>query len=805
MKISVRILNNFKYIFISVCLFAMLFCNCTGEYTGVSELYTIEKMFYKAERAQQNILINPDIATKSDYAAAEEAYRDIIIEFGYKANRPKEVRNYVRQSWMAIGKLCRLQQEHAKAIEVYQEIIKKASGDKELCAIAQFAIANSQERMGMIDDAIASYQKLVDEYSPVLADTLLPNIDILQTPNYIARIYRQQNKNILAEEQYEKSRRYLQRIIQKYPQSMVSLAAQDEIANSYLEQEKWQKGVQVLDETIRRYQSGFNVFNLMLKLGSLYEHELGQRQKALYMYQRILNTYPDHEDIPLVYLAKGGLYVSQQKYENARSEFQLILDNYANNADACIQAQLAIGKTYEMENNWNKALNEYQWVVEAFPRHPKALDVPLYIANYYKLKNERNLADAAYETAIKHYKSIVTKYPNTMLSVMALDYLSSSYVRIERWQQAVDALESMLEMKLSHPKRINSSLALAGIYEEKLNNAAKALQIYGGLLEEYPNIPLAHSIEQKTYALKSKVNSYQQYNNPPQQPELLSVREASHSSIELTWRRNSDTDFSHYRIYRAGDSFVDSTDKLVTRISSQEQTNYVDDSVIKDKKYYYRIYAFDNGGLSSASDILTTSGQQISQISAVQLNGYAKGWSTAQLSWSRSAAPDFDCYKIYRSENPDVSLSSRLVKSIYNRETVQFADNGLSENQTYYYRLFVYNRNGDYKAGNTVTITTGQNTPPKQLYLETPIIESSGAVKLRWNQCNDSDFSMYRIYRAEQPKFAADRAPIWMSSSNTANFYTDSDVRPGKTYYYKIVVVDRGGLSTESNEVSINL
>ncbi len=805
MKTLIRKPISLKYCAICFILLSILFYRCTNEHTQISELYTIEKMFYTAEKAQQNILINPDIATKEHYSLAEHAYREIIKEFSTKESRSKEIRNYIRQSWMAIGKLYRLQQEYNRAIEIYQEIIKKSSEDEELCALAQFAIANSYERSGHLNEAIASYKLLIDKYPPVLSDTLLPNINILQTPNYISWLYRQQNKNILADEQQEKSRRYLRDVIQKWPQSMIALTAEAELANSFSEQGYWEESAQILDNAIRQYQARFEVFNLMLKLGSIYEHQLSNPQKALYIYQRILNTYPDHANIAKVYLAKGGLYVSQRKFDDARSEFKRILDNYPNIQDACIQAQLAIGKTYEMENNWNKALNEYQWVLEAFPRHPKALDVPLYIANYYRINNEKNLADAAYTSAIKHYKGVVSKYPDTMLATMAMDHLSTCYVRLDKWQQAAEALESMLKMKLSHPKRINSTLALAGMYEEKLNSAAKALEKYSALLNDYPNIPLVQSVQQKTNELKLNMSNYQQYNTPPQKSELYSINESSLSSVEIKWRPSSDNDFSYYRLYRAEDSNVDSTDKLVQQIYSRDQSSYVDDSIIKGKKYYYRLYTYDNGGLSSASNVITTEKQSFSQISEVQLNGNSSNWSAAHLSWTRSDAPDFDSYKIYRSENSDVSQSSHLVKSIYDSEIVQFLDNDLEEEKTYTYKIFVYNRSGANKPSNSITITTGKNIPPTRIQLARPIVESSGHVKLHWNQCNDPDFSMYRIYRGEKPNVAPDQAPLWMSSSNTTNDYTDSNIRPGKTYYYKIVVIDKGGLSSESNEVSITL
>ena len=45
--------------------------SCGGDNSQISEIYQAEKMFYEAGKIQQNIQINPDIASPEEYQRAE--------------------------------------------------------------------------------------------------------------------------------------------------------------------------------------------------------------------------------------------------------------------------------------------------------------------------------------------------------------------------------------------------------------------------------------------------------------------------------------------------------------------------------------------------------------------------------------------------------------------------------------------------------------------------------------------------------------------------------------------------------------
>jgi fibronectin type 3 domain-containing protein len=76
-------------------------------------------------------------------------------------------------------------------------------------------------------------------------------------------------------------------------------------------------------------------------------------------------------------------------------------------------------------------------------------------------------------------------------------------------------------------------------------------------------------------------------------------------NVELTWSANTESDFSHYKIYRSDsspsfqaneNSFVDSTNALY----------YLDENVVAGNTYHYKIVAFDLGGFDSDPTIVVS-------------------------------------------------------------------------------------------------------------------------------------------------------------------------------------------------------
>ncbi len=92
-------------------------------------------------------------------------------------------------------------------------------------------------------------------------------------------------------------------------------------------------------------------------------------------------------------------------------------------------------------------------------------------------------------------------------------------------------------------------------------------------------------------------------NIPPAAVVLDTLTAVGTDRVTLTWSQNGNTDFSSYRIYQAISPGVDSTKTLVATLSDK-YTTYLDVSGLNlaTNIYYFRVYVYDEAGLFSRSN-----------------------------------------------------------------------------------------------------------------------------------------------------------------------------------------------------------
>lgn len=193
---------------------------------------------------------------------------------------------------------------------------------------------------------------------------------------------------------------------------------------------------------------------------------------------------------------------------------------------------------------------------------------------------------------------------------------------------------------------------------------------------------------------------------PPTSVRLLapSPIESAPNTLEISWSMNSDPDFSAYRLYRSRSEGVDLASNLIAHIPSQATTTYRDTTLQPGTTYYYRIYVFDQSGLSTPSNEaegITAQNQPplpvvLSQPSPVDS-------VTLRLSWSRNTEADFASYRLYRSVSSPVDTAFAPIAIIGgNRNQTQYDDRGVVRGVTYFYRVFVFDRFGLAAGSNEV-------------------------------------------------------------------------------------------------------
>jgi fibronectin type 3 domain-containing protein len=296
---------------------------------------------------------------------------------------------------------------------------------------------------------------------------------------------------------------------------------------------------------------------------------------------------------------------------------------------------------------------------------------------------------------------------------------------------------------------------------------------------------------------------------PDRLPNAVTLQQPTsigETTVLLEWTRNDDRDFDRYELRRAEQPGVTESATLVVSISDADQRSHLDTGRRENTTYYYRLFTVDRGGnrVGSHEVQVTTANADPAAVTLAPLTEVAGSTPAVRLAWSQSGAHDFERYQIFRDTAPSVSETSTLVRAIFEPGVTSFTDMGLTDNQRYYYRVFVEDDAEGVTGSNEQSIVTA-NRPPTPVTLRVSDT-SPTSITLSWTENENHDFAQYRLLQG----FDATNFPIVAGEFGVREQTSHTVFIPGgstQTFFFKLVVFDQDidsaqRLSSESNIVS---
>ncbi len=256
----------------------------------------------------------------------------------------------------------------------------------------------------------------------------------------------------------------------------------------------------------------------------------------------------------------------------------------------------------------------------------------------------------------------------------------------------------------------------------------------------------------------------------PSAPTQLSVNGATTSSLQLSWTDTSSNE-SGFRVYRS----TDGTNFTLIGSAAAGSTTYTDTGLSSSTTYTYKVSAWNSGGETASSTSTGTTQAIVVAPNAPANITFANITTTGlTLNWTDAASNETG-YRVYRSTD---GVNFTKVADLAANST-SFADSGLSNNTTYYYKVTDWNSAGETAAA-TISQKTALAAPsmPGQLTISNPTISS---LQLSWTDTSNNE-SGFKVYRS------TDGTNFTLVSSLAANTttFTDTGLSSNTQYTYKI-------------------
>lgn len=185
------------------------------------------------------------------------------------------------------------------------------------------------------------------------------------------------------------------------------------------------------------------------------------------------------------------LYMAKEQYDDARGQLRKLLEKYKQSEPISSMAIFLMGNSYQIEDKWSLALEQYKKIINDYPITPLGIELPIYIAQYYNVKSLKEKMTVSFQEAAIHYLGLAAKYPNSRLDYMARNLAAQCYMSIKDWENALNVLNSLIE-KYDGKANLEEVLIMkAIIYKKEIKNVSKTKETLEKLIKDYPQSKFA--------------------------------------------------------------------------------------------------------------------------------------------------------------------------------------------------------------------------------------------------------------------------------------------------------------------------
>jgi len=213
--------------------------------------------------------------------------------------------------------------------------------------------------------------------------------------------------------------------------------------------------------------------------------------------RKITINYPSLPLSSQAMLLAANVYIMEGKLDRAIKEYQIILNEFPHMREQCASAMIALASIYKERGDWKSAEEVYDRVIDEYFDTQIGFQAPLLIARYYKSRAMNIEADKAYETAMNLYKEYINDNPDIPQSAIVLEQLVNCYSDQEKWHEAINYLQDDIIKDSDSPLALQAMLITGTIYEVQFNSRDKAFEIYRQAVEKFPEDPMVGKIRDR--------------------------------------------------------------------------------------------------------------------------------------------------------------------------------------------------------------------------------------------------------------------------------------------------------------------
>jgi tetratricopeptide (TPR) repeat protein len=476
-------MRSFKDIVIAIVFLLLVLSLACSENPALRARYQAEKMFFQAEKTARTAHIRPDLTPTGQTNAFLEMYRG-TLDFAYKsldsfpaAQHPTEHRELAEVAFRAATRLSQYsfaEERFDNCVVILRTLLERTRLDGLAEITSYLNLGRAYQSDGQWDSALAVYGRSLESFYPPVDSRGEIIINLFNLPNHIYDVYLRVGDTTAAETQVGVAEAYYRKLIADNPGGSLAGAGHLSLAGLYERMGRFEDAVNELSY-LTDTTTGIAT-SAQLRIASLQASQLNRPELAIEQYDEILSRLTGRDTLrrPMVLYNKGLVHLYQEDYSAARQTLVDVKRRYPRFFNGTPTVQFAIARTFELQENWDRAETEYKYLINNFPASEQSLSTYLYLIDQYSQQGRMVEAERMEERAEAEYDELATTRPGTIAEAAALSYKAELYRRRGEWQVAVDLLTGVFREFPTTEIGFRDMVTAALICRDDMNDQATA-------------------------------------------------------------------------------------------------------------------------------------------------------------------------------------------------------------------------------------------------------------------------------------------------------------------------------------------
>ncbi|KAA3634855.1 MAG: hypothetical protein DWP97_06065 [Calditrichaeota bacterium] len=455
--------NKKLVIFTFLCL--VLVASCSHN-PALEDRYNAEKMLNNAENMlKETQAFNSSLPEQKLTELSAEFNK--IVDFCYAAldkydstKYPIEVNQIgfiTYQSVIRLSQLYYSHQKYSQSVEITEKLLNNVSIPRDYQSNVYINLGQALQAAGNWDSAYAVFSGTLERFSPPLTNTGKIITPVMYLPLYIFRTVRFTESPQQVSYQLNKTEQYYIDLLVNADNTKLRESARENLAKLYEETGQWEKELEQLEDMLDPSAESYN--DILMKQADILGGKLKMFDSALTIYDFIFaRTKPEDSDTRAnIYFNRSLIDLAKGNYSSSRDWLNKIEVEYRSIYHREPLFQYNLAKSFELENNWERAEQEYNLLLEKFKGSSESMMTLLYLVDRFKKLNQTKISNYWFESAQTYFEDIAKINRGEELEARALLYSADLFKRAENYTKSSDIL---LEIYNKFPKSPQGRQAL---------------------------------------------------------------------------------------------------------------------------------------------------------------------------------------------------------------------------------------------------------------------------------------------------------------------------------------------------------